>query len=82
MSHLDNALGNAYRAALHASHDGGRVEIHLGSDVVAALKARIPAEDPLAPASGLIGRTCWGFPVIDSTASPEHISVHTVYTIN
>jgi len=73
-------LATAYAAAMHAQHAGGRVEIHLGSDITAHLKKLI--EEAMGDdANFLPAATIWGFPVVDSTAAPDHMSVHTVHTI-
>lgn len=66
---LDDRLRAAYACAQRSTHEGGRVEIHVGSDVYAYLEARMPAPDPLAFRSGMIGRTCWGFPIAEAAGS-------------
>lgn len=74
---MDDRLKTAYVTAMKAQHEGSRVELHLGSDVVEYLKSFL-----IAPAPSWMPReTCWGFPVVDSTASPDHISVHAVMVI-
>lgn len=75
-------MRQAYATALRHTHEGGRVEIHLGKDVVDYLKSLCEVPDPLAPAAGMIGATCWGHPVIPADLSdPGHISVHVVHDI-
>lgn len=75
---LDQRLSRTYGAAMRQQHFGARVEIHLGSDVVRYLQSMANKKVP-----DVIGnsRTLWGFPVADTTASPDHISVHTVESI-
>lgn len=74
---VQDRLRAAYVAALEASHGGRRVEIHLGTEVVAHLRSLCAAA---ASPLGMTANTCWGFPVVEDD-SPLHISVHTVYTI-
>lgn len=74
-------LKMAYGQGLRHSHEGGRIEIHLGTEVVTYLKSLCTVPDPLALASGMIGKTCWGFPVIEHPA-PLHVSIHVVHDIN
>lgn len=69
----------AFAQALEASHDGGRVEIHVGRAIADALGAfcseRVAGFDPPV-------NSAWGFPVVVVDTAPlHHISVHTVYTI-
>jgi len=79
---MDERLKLAYATAMRAQHEGGRVEIHIGSDARAELVARckitVAGEerrwDIPAP-------TLFGFPLVDTTASPDHISVHVVHAI-
>lgn len=84
---MDERLRLAYITAMKAQHDGGRVEVHLGSAVVAHLKALscppAPAEPPawisdLAPVLRF-----GGFPILEKTGpgATHHISVHVVTTI-
>lgn len=75
---MDDRLRLAYATAMKAAHEGGRVEIHMGSDVIEHLRALCTQPNPLA-----LGRTCWGFPVIEASAAlpDDHISVHAVQVI-
>lgn len=69
-------LSRAYVTALTSSQRGGRVEIHMGSDIIDHLRSlgiRTQAPD--------IDRTCWGFPVVPVEHAHDHLSVHTVETI-
>lgn len=73
---MRDRLKMAYATAMKATHEGSRVEIHLGSDVVEYLRSLCPI-----PGAVVIRPTFWGFPVVDSTVSPDHISIHTITTI-
>lgn len=79
---LEQRLKDAYMTGLRHVHEGGRVEIHLGSAVVDHLKAL--AEDVTAKIThplGSIGATCWGFPVVPVENNPAHIAIHVVHDI-
>lgn len=73
---MDERLKRAYATAIKAAHEGGRVQIYLGSDVISHLEAL--AYD-IVP--GIPRTTCWGFDVFPVAGPPDHISVHTVQTI-
>lgn len=75
---IDRRLRVVFATALRHAHDGGRVEVHVGSDVVAYLKSlAIKVED----AGFRVAPMLWGYPLIESTAAPDHISVHVVHHI-
>lgn len=76
---LDDRLRAAFLAACVAQRGDGctRVQIHMGSNVIEHLRAFADKPDPLA-----LGRTCWGFPVVEAPAAfPDRIEVHTVQVI-
>lgn len=76
---IDRRLKQVFAIGLRHAHDGGRVEVHVGSDIVTYLKSLAVKDTTgtaLAPAARL-----WGYPLIESTATPDHISVHVVHTI-
>lgn len=81
---MDDRLRLAYMTAMRAQHDGGRIEIHLGSAVIAHLKAlAYPPAPPIERLLGSLGPAprFGGFPVVESTISPNHISIHVVTVI-
>jgi hypothetical protein len=71
---LGDRLRAAYATAMRAQQEGGRVEIHLGKDIIAYFQSLPPGQ----PCRG--GSTAFGFPVVESEI-PDHISIHTVQTI-
>lgn len=76
---FDDKLRAAFLAACVAQRGDGcsSVQIHMGSNVIEHLRALCTQPDPLT-----LGRTCWGFPVIEAPAAmPDHISVHAVQVI-
>lgn len=73
---LDDRLRTAWATAMR-QRNYGRVEIHLGSNVIEHLRSLAERPDSTA-----LGRTIWGFPVVEMPAAfPNHISVHTVEVI-
>lgn len=76
---LDERLKRAYATAMDQQHQRlpGRIEIHMGKDVIEYLRSLAYVPDPVANR-----RTCWGFPVVQTPdAWPDHLSVHTVQAI-
>ena len=74
---IDDRLRTTYATAMRHAHEGGRVELHLGSNIIEYLRSLCTVPAPLA-----LGRTAWGFPVMEAPAAqPDHISVHVVETI-
>ena len=77
---IRDRLARVYATAMLHQREGGRVEIHLGSDITDHLKKLI--EEAMGDnANFLPAATIWGFPVVDSTATPDHMSIHVVHTI-
>lgn len=76
---IDDRMRIAFGMALRARHEcAGQVVLHLGADVLSYLKSLARFPDHGVPFERA---TCWGFPIIESDDSPDHISVHTVQTI-
>jgi len=73
-------LITAYATAMRHAHDGGRVEIHIGSDIVEHLR-KLAREAMGDRPNFALSNTVWGFPMVESTATPDHMSVHVVHTI-
>ena len=78
---LDDRLRTAYATAMHHTHRGGRVELHLGEAVTDHLKALcVKIDEAWTPPEGTVGRA-WGFPIVPVENNPAHISVHVVTDI-
>lgn len=77
---IRDRLARVYATALIHQRDGGRVEIHLGSDIVDHLR-KLCTEAMGDKPNFALSNTVWGFPIVDSTAKPDHMSVHVVHTI-
>lgn len=76
---MDDRLRTAFATAMKARHEtSGTVQAHFGPDVIDYLRSFA-----IVPDSAYAGLppTCWGFPVLESAVSPDHISIHTVQTI-
>lgn len=73
-------LARVYATAMMHQRDGGRVEVHLGSDIVEHLR-KLAREAMGDRPNFALSNTVWGFPIIDSTAAPDHMSIHVVHTI-
>lgn len=81
---LDRRIATAYMEALNANHAvrGGRVEIHLGEDVLEHLKAMAikPDDNPPALAYGQEG-FLFGFPIFGPD-NLERDAIQVVVTVN
>jgi hypothetical protein len=74
---MREALCRAYAVAMKASHECGRVEVHMGIHVLQHLRDTMPQEAPLGQAP-----TVWGFPIkVRDALPPEAIEVHVVQVI-
>jgi len=75
---LDVRLREAYATAMAQQHQRlpGRIQLYMGSDVIAYLKSLCAV-----PNETLSRTTCWGFDTFPVDGPPDHISVHTVQTI-
>lgn len=66
----------AYHTATTAAHGLGRVEIHVGPDVLQWMKDECSVPDP-----SIQRTTVWGFPVVPVGEPADHLSVHVVTVI-
>lgn len=73
---IDVRLKTAYATAMAHQHGGGCVEIHLGRAVIDYLKSLMSDPPPDAEPA-----TVYGFPVVKSDRTPDHISIHAVTPI-
>ena len=73
-------LVTVYATAMRHAHDGGRVEIHLGSDIVEHLR-KLAREAMGDRPNFALSNTVWGFPIVETAAAPDHMSVRVVHTI-
>lgn len=77
---VSRMMRTAFAQALKSSHETGRVEIHISSDVYDVLHAQ--CEHAVANWDDRPIDTAWGFPVVvEPGAPPAHVAVHSVYTI-
>lgn len=73
---LEERLKLAYATAMNLRHtSAGRIEVHLGPNVVEYLKSLTVQPEPLGG-----WQTAWGFPVVPRDID-DHISVHLVEII-
>lgn len=82
LRHLEirERLVKVYATGMRHAHDGGRVEVHLGSDIIEHL--RTLAREAMGDRPNFaLSETVWGFPIVETTASPDHMSVHVVHFI-
>jgi hypothetical protein len=81
---LEARLKVAYATAIHLRHQPGRVEIHVGQEVIDYLKSFL-THVATSPA----GANLWGFPLVVAEEADAwrlyrgraHISVHAIQTI-
>ena len=73
---MDDRLRAAYATAMKSSHEGARVQIYMGSDVLEYLRSLADVPDPTVSRT-----TCGWFDVFPVSGPPDHLSVHTVQTI-
>lgn len=74
---MDDRLRTAYATAMKSTHEGARVEIHIGIHVLEYLRSFAIKDQPLGSAP-----TVWGFPIkVRDSFTPEGIEVHTVQVI-
>lgn len=74
---IENRLRTAYATAMHTSHRGASVEVHLGIHVLDHLRATMVHEAPLGQAP-----TVWGFPIrVRDSFPPDRVEVHAVQVI-
>jgi len=78
---LDRKIADAYRTALTHTHQGGSVQVHVGSEFVYYLKGM--ADIPSDKSFPIHEARLFGFPIIpaDEALGPDHISVHVVHHI-
>lgn len=77
---LEAKVKKAYGVALSHAHDGGSIQIHIGTELLAHLKAMAAVPESRVIPSPML----FGFPLIPANEhlGPDYIGVHVVHHIH